>query len=247
MGAGPDPGSGPMGLGGYEAAMGFEGFGHEAAAAENSGMRGFFSGLFGINFGVDPDMVGSQQAFSRGRVAGLVVGMVGNAMMGNFAQAAMKGYSLGQATGGTTGSTSSSGAVAGAGIGGADRLGMKKNEAQGDEGWRLAFKSIRQPEPEAAPVTPYTETKEYLGRQKLIGELKGEIDRLGSDLATLRAKRKELEPQVRKMVGRIPLVHTELKGQEAGKGPVKALSKEGRERMLMSHSIPERAKRRAAA
>jgi hypothetical protein len=94
-------------------------------------------------------------------------------------------------------------------------------------------------------VTPYTETKEYLGGQKRIRGLQGEIAKLGAELEAIREKRKALEPEPRKMVGRIPLVHTELKGQE--KGEVKALSKKGRERMLMSHSVPKGAVRRASA
>jgi hypothetical protein len=106
------------------------------------------------------------------------------------------------------------------------------------------------PQRGAAPApkaTPYTETKEYLGGQQRIQGLRGEISKLGAELEAIREKRKALEPTARKMVGRIPLVHTELKGQEKGGGEVKALSKKGRKRLLMSHSVPKGAVRRASA
>jgi hypothetical protein len=110
-----------------------------------------------------------------------------------------------------------------------------------------SFKAKRKKAPAPAPApapkaTPYTETKEYLGGQKRIRGLQGEIAKLGAELEAIREKRKALEPEPRKMVGRIPLVHTELESPKEAK----ALSPEKRKRMLMSHSVPEGAGRRAS-
>jgi len=91
-------------------------------------------------------------------------------------------------------------------------------------------------QPATGPMpTPYTETKEYLGAQENIRLMQDYIGKLGSDLAALDARKKALSPTRRLMAGRIPLVHTELGAPEP-----KALTPEGRERMLMAHPAPAR-------
>ncbi len=208
-----------------------------------AGVSGFMSAFGGKSNPAAMTAFSQTSSFGKGAQFGHAVGLVGSLAM-SFTNPSLLGFAhtaygmYGHAKGLARGGISSGGLTGPPGAQAADGP---------DPVPSRSFKAKKKaPAPAPAPAaaaTPYTETKEYLGGQRRIKGLQGEIAKLGAELEAIRKKRAELQPTARKMVGRIPLVHTELKGQE--KGEVKALSKKGRERMLMSHSVPEGARRRA--
>jgi len=174
-------------------------------------------------------MFGSQSDVARGLLAGHALGLVtGVATMGlqgislsSFAKTGWGIYghakALSELSPGTGGTMSLPGID-----GGAERL-AKVRAVRSSQSFGAPEESVSLP-------ARYTETKEYLGAQRQIQAIQEQIRKLGIELEAIEKKRAELAPKRREMVGRIPLVHTELASKEP-----KALTAKGRERMLMSH------------